>query len=99
MGKVELRSVENSKENKIIFLKLEYLHDIVEIEKKYYVKGEEFYITNKFSAFMEVDNLKGKKGLLLEKTNTSSLYDKFMSYIAVTIAILVVLGIFMLMVG
>lgn len=92
---VQLKSIEDSTENKMISLDLEYPTKLIETERVFFSKDEEFYITNKFLPFIEVDNLKGKKGLLLEKTKTSSLYGKWMGYIAVSIAIIVVIAIFL----
>lgn len=98
IGKIEMKSVENFEENKVSFLSLEYAKELVEVKDVFFTKDEEFYITSASSAFIEVDNFRpntyNKKGLLLANTKYSNLYDQLMGYIAVGIAILVVVGIF-----
>ncbi|GAA4111749.1 hypothetical protein GCM10022393_09630 [Aquimarina addita] len=95
IGTVEMKTVENFEEKKMISIHLEYLEEVVDVKRIFFVKEEEFYIINRFSPFIEVDNLKGKKGLLLDKTNSSSAYDKFIQNVAIIIAIVTVLAIFL----
>jgi len=59
-------------------------------------KKEEFYVTNNVfgrkHVFIEIDNLKGKKGFILKKTNYTNSADAWMKPLTYTIMILVVLG-------
>ncbi len=99
VGKFKLESVEDTSENKIVHITLDYPKDLIDLEEIEFKKDHEFYVVNstynKNDIFIEVDNLKGKKGFLLKKTNYSNIADKWMSNLAITIAILVVVGIFL----
>jgi len=99
VGRVKLESVENAAENKIIRGSLEYLPDQVDVEIFEFKKDEQFYLTyntyDRKDLLVEVDNLKGKRGFILKKSNYAELGDKWMLYLAVVVGILTVIAIFL----
>ncbi len=99
IGEFLLESIEDSSEDKRTYITLYYRKDMVDVELIEFKKHYQFYIVNdtydRNDIFIEVDNFHGKKGFLLKKTNYSNIADKWMSNLAIAIAILVVVGIFL----
>jgi hypothetical protein len=79
-------------------LYLGYDENLVEVKPIKFFKDEFFYVLppSKYnpSQFLEIDNFKGKKGLLLQSTIFSSSGNQLIFQISVTLAILTVISIF-----
>lgn len=94
--KIRIETQPDSDKSKKIHITLEYNAGLIEAKTVEFTKGDQFYITyqtlNKNDIFMEVDDLSGKHGYLLKKTNTSKLEDLWIMPVAVIVMIAVVLG-------
>ncbi len=98
IGQISMKSIEKASENKMIYITLEYPAELIDVEPVIFRKNEHFFVTeNSYGSneiFMEVDNMKGKKGFLLKKTNYTNLEDIWVTPVAIGVAILTVIGIF-----
>ena len=67
IGKIELKSVQNASEDKVVSVFLEYDKEVVEIEEFTFEKDHEFTITNVVEDFFEVEDTEGVKGFIYSK--------------------------------
>lgn len=99
-GIIKAESIENVEEGKKIHVQVEYDKDLMQIDPLFLKKEEEFYIINNVldekNIFIEIDNLKGKKGFILKKTNYTNKEDLWIKPVITIIMIIVVVGLILI---
>ena len=97
-GKVKISLVEDDEDNTRQSFNLSYDTSKVEVERISLTKDEEFYVTrdeytNGGISFIEIDNLKGKKGLFMDTLSYSEAGDKWMGPVTIILTILATIGV------
>ncbi|GEM_PF-1928987 len=95
--KITFKSVEDASEGKEIAAEVEFLTKHAMVEPIFFRKNEEFYVTHEIFGknfiFKEVNDLNGRQGYILKKSNCSNREDAWVAPVGILIAIVVILGI------
>jgi len=94
---IEVKRIQDKEKNKFEFIKLDYNPDFIEVNRIKLKKKERFYLIKSTrastDAFIEIDNLRGKKGYLLKTTSVSPTKDNWMGMVAIIVGVATILGI------
>lgn len=96
LHQVSLTTIHDNEKHKISFLNIVYNPQEVDVQTISFKEKSEFLITsrgNKENPFLEIDDLKGTKGILLNDTSCSKQKDQWLGGVALIVGIAIVVGI------